>query len=79
MDRNELIGTIIGKTVGYAVQGYVYSEIARVLNPRSVILIKTTSKYAVRVLKYTSKNYARIDYRPETIFSDAVNASFSAD
>ena len=79
MDRNELIGTIIGKTVGYAVQEYVYFEIAWVLNPGNVILIKTTSKYAVRVLKYTSKNYARIDYRPETIFSDAVNASFSAD
>ena len=28
MNRNEIIGAVIGKTLGYAVQGFVYSEIA---------------------------------------------------
>ena len=79
MNRNEIIGTIIGKTLGYAVQGYVYSEIANAINPQSVVLIKTGTKYGIRLIKYTSKNYVRTDFKSETIFSDAIDASFFAD
>ena len=79
MNRNEVIGTVIGKTLGYAVQGFVYSEIASAINPQSVILIKTGTKYGIRLIKYTSKNYVRTDFKSETIFSDAIDASFFAD
>ena len=79
MNRNEIIGTIIGKTLGYAVQGYVYSEIANAINPQSVVLIKTGTKYGIRLIKYASKNYVRTDFKSETIFSDAIDASFFAD
>ena len=79
MNRNELIGTIIGKTVGYTVQGFLYSEIARKINPQSVILIKTGTKYGVKLIKYTSKNFVRTDFNSETILSDAIEASFFAD
>ena len=48
MNRNEIIGTVIGKTLGYAVQGFVYSEVANAINPKSVILIKTGTKYGIR-------------------------------
>ena len=79
MNRNEIIGTIIGKTLGYAVQGFVYSEVANAINPQSALLIKTGTKYGIRLIKYTSKNYVRTDFKSETIFSDAIDASFFAD
>lgn len=79
MNRNEIIGTLIGKTMGYAVQGFIYSEIASAINPQSVLLIKTGTKYGIRLIKYTSKNYVRTDFKSETIFSDAIDASFFAD
>lgn len=79
MNRNELIGTIIGKTVGYATQAFVYYEVAKVITPKGVILIKTGTKYGTRLIKYTSKNYIRTDFKSETIFSDAIDASFFAD
>jgi hypothetical protein len=79
MNRNEIIGTIIGKTMGYAVQGVVYCKIAEAISPESVLLIKTTAKYSVKLISYTSKNYIRTDFRSETIFSDAIDASFFAD
>ena len=79
MNRNEIIGTFIGKTLGYAVQGFVYSKIASAINPQSVLLIKTGTKYGIRLIKYTSNNYVRTDFKSETIFSDAIDASFFAD
>ena len=79
MNRNEVIGTVIGKTLGYAVQGFVYSEMANAINPQSVLLIKTGTKYGIRLIKYTSNNYVRTDFNSETIFSDAIDASFFAD
>lgn len=78
MNRNQIIGTIIGKTLGYAVQGLVYSEIATLTSPRTLILIRTGTKYGIRLIQYTSKSYARIDFSSETIFSDAIDASFFA-
>ena len=78
MNRNEIIGTVIGKTLGYVVQGFVYSELANVLNPQSVILIKTGTRYGIKLINYTSKNYVRTDFTGETIFSDAVDTSFFA-
>ena len=79
MNRNEIIGTFIGKTLGYVVQGVAYCKIAEALNPQSVILIRTGTKYGIKILKYTSKKYVRTDFKSETIFSDAIDASFFAD
>jgi hypothetical protein len=79
MDRNQMIGTFIGKTLGYAVQGIAFTKIAKVLNPQSVVLIKTGAKYGSKIIQYTAKNYIRTDLKTETIFSDAINASFFAD
>lgn len=79
MNRNEVIGTVIGKTLGYAVQGFIFSEIANAINPQSALLIKTGTKYGIRLIKYTAKNYVRTDFKSETIFSDAIDASFFAD
>lgn len=79
MNRNQIIGTLIGKTLGYAVQGVVLYKIAAVLNPQSVILIRTGTKYGIKILKYTAKKYVRTDFESETIFSDAIDASFFAD
>ncbi len=79
MNRNEIIGTIIGKTLGYAVQGVVYCQIAEAMNPQSGILVKAGTKYGIKLINYTSKNYLRTDFKSETIFSDAIDASFFAD
>ncbi len=79
MNRNQIIGTVIGKTLGYAVQGFVYCELANTFSPQGVILIRTGAKYGLKLIKYTSKNYVRTDFRSETIFSDAIDASFFAD
>ena len=79
MNRNEIIGTVICKTLGYAIQGVAYAKIAEALNPQSAILIRTGTRYGVKIIKYTSKNCVRTDFRSETIFSDAIDASFFAD
>jgi hypothetical protein len=49
------------------------------MNPQSVILLKTGTKYGIRLIKYASKNYIRTNFDSETIFSDAIDASFLAD
>ena len=79
MNRNEIIGTVIGKTLGYAIQGVAYAKIAEALNPQSAILIGTSKKYGSKILQYAAKNYVRTDFKSETIFSDAIDASFFAD
>lgn len=79
MNKNQLSGTVISKTLGYAVQGFLYSEIANAINLQSVVLIKTSTKYGIRLIKYTSKNYVRADFRSETVFSDAIDTNFFAD
>lgn len=78
MNRNELIGTIIGKTLGYTVQGFLYSKIASSINLQSVVLIKTGTRYGIKLIKYTSKNYFRTDFNSETILPDSIEASFFA-
>lgn len=79
MNRNQLIGTFIGKALGYTVQGVMYSRIAHAISPKSVILIRTSARYTIKLIKHTSKNYVRTDFKSETIFSDAIDASFFAD
>ena len=64
MNRNEIIGTLIGKILGYAVQGFVYS---RIIHPKTVFLIKTTAKTSAKLINYSSKKYVRTDYKPKTI------------
>lgn len=68
MNRNEIIGKPISKTVGYAMQGFVYSEIGHAINPQSALLIRTGTKYVIKLIKYASKNYVRIDFSNKTIF-----------
>ena len=51
MNQNEIISIVIGKILGYAVQGFVYSKIANAINPQSVLLIKTGTKYGTRLIK----------------------------
>lgn len=79
VNRNQIIGTVIGKTVGYAVQGFVFSELATAISPQNAILIRTGTKYGIRFIQYTSNKYIRTDFKSETIFSDAIDASFFAD
>jgi len=43
--RNEVIGTVRSKTLGYAVQGLVFSEVATLTNPGNAVLIRTSTKY----------------------------------
>jgi len=79
MNRNEIISTAIGKTLNYAVQGFVYSEIANAINPQTALLIRSSTKYGIKLIKYIYKNYVRTYFKSETIFSDVVDASFFAD
>lgn len=78
MNRNEIIGTFIGKILGYAVQGVVYSKIMQAMNPQSLILIRTGAKYGTKIVQYSGKKYVRTDFKSETIFSDAIDASLNA-
>jgi len=79
MNRNEVIGTFISKTLGYYMPGVVFSEITNAINPQSALLIKTSTKYGIRLIKYTSKNHVRRNFKSETVFSDAIDASFFVD
>lgn len=33
MTRNQILGTIVGKRLGYVVQGFAYLKIANAMNP----------------------------------------------
>lgn len=79
MNRNEIIGTIIGKITGYAAQGFMYSKLAQAVSPTGVVVVRASVKYGGKLIKYTSKNYIRTNFSSETIFSDAIDASFFAD
>ncbi len=79
MGRNEIIGRILGKIVGYTTQGILYSYIARLLNVQSIFIVRIGGNYLIKLVIYTSRNYVRTDFASETIFSDAIDASFFAD
>lgn len=78
MNRNQLIGKIIGTTVGYGLQAVVVYKISQTVPGPSLILLKSGTKYLVKLVKYTSKNYSRTDFQSEAIFSDAIDASLEA-
>ena len=75
MNRNELIGTIIGKGLAYTVKGVGVLKLSQVIGPQGVILLKGGSK----IINYASKNYVRTDFSSEKIFSDAIDGIFFAD
>ena len=77
--RCKVIGTFIGKALGYTVQGLAYAKIAEVMSPQSIIIIRTGTKYGSRIIDYTARKYVRTDFKEETIFSDAIDAVFFAD
>ena len=79
MNRNEIIDTIIDKTLGYTVQGFVYSKVVNAINPQSLILIRNGTKYGIILIKYVSNKYVRTDFKSAIIFSDAIDASFFTD
>lgn len=79
MSRNEIIGRVLGKILAYTSQGIVYSYIAKLINVKSIFIIRIGGKYLIQLFIYTSRNYVRTDFTSETIFSDAIDASFFAD
>jgi hypothetical protein len=79
VNRNKVIGIVIGKGLGYAVQFGVYCKLVEVTSPATFFLIKNGTKYGVKFMNSTAKNYIRTDFRSETIFSEAIDASFFAD
>lgn len=78
MNRNQVIGTIIGKVVGYTFQGILYCKVATAVSPKGVILLRAGTKCGMTVLRYTSKKYIRTDFRSEIILSDAIDAIAAA-
>lgn len=76
--RNQVIGTVLGKTAGYAVQGFLYAEMANTIGPQGVVLVKVGTKYGIRLIRYTSKNFVRTDFSSQKIFEDAIDANFFA-
>jgi hypothetical protein len=85
LNRNEIIGTLIGKTLGYAVQGVIVSELINSVYPQSGNLIRTEvlvnkgARYGLKLLNSTAQKYVRTDFKSEKIFSDFIDASFFAD
>jgi hypothetical protein len=79
MAHEELIGTIIGKSSAYLVKGIFYSRLAEVVSPQGVMAMKIGATYGLRLLEFTSANYARQDFSPQTIFNEAIDASFFSD
>lgn len=85
--KSEIIGYRIGKIVRYSFQTVILYRVVDYLYPPSTLIlkegirqgIKQTAKYSVKGIRYVSRNYTRKDYLSETIFSDAVDASFFAD
>ena len=75
MNKNELIGTVIGKGLAYTVKGVGFLKLSELISPQGVILVKGGSK----IINYVSKNYVRTDFSSEKIFSDAIDGSFFAD
>jgi len=61
------------------VQRVIYSEIASDVGAGIAILIKAGTRYGIKFIKYTSKNYIRTEFSSERIFEDFSEASFFAD
>ena len=49
------------------------------LNAQTIVLIRNTSKYGVRLIKYTFYKYIKINFNEEKILSNTVNTSFGVD
>lgn len=77
--RNKLIGIILGKRLGYVTQVIFVSSIAELINLRTAMLVEKSLKHSGKIIQVITKHYAREDFRSETIFSDAIDASFFAD
>ncbi len=78
INRNKLIGETIGKTAGYAVQCFAYSKLATLVGPQVAIGVRFSAKYGGKALKYIANENKRTDFQSETIFSDAMDATFDA-
>lgn len=44
MNRNEIVGKVNVTTIGYAVQSFVYAKVVNVINPQSIILLRTGTR-----------------------------------
>ena len=75
MNRNELIGTVIGKGLAYTVKTVGVLKLSQVISPQGVIILKG----GIKIINYASTNYVRTDFSSESIFSDAIDGSFFAD
>ena len=79
MNQNKIICTFIDNLVGHQLPGVAYAKIAEALNSQSVILIRAGAKYGSKIINYTANNYVQPDFKIETLFLDATDASFFAD
>mgnify|MGYP000159166405 CR=1 FL=1 len=59
LNRNEITGTVIDNTLGYAVQGFVYSGVINAINLSSTLLIKISKKYSIRLIVNTFNKYVK--------------------
>jgi len=76
--NRKFIAYILGKTIGHASQVLVMYKLLQALNlePKRFILLRTSVKFLWKILGYYSFKYQRLDFSDETIFSDAIDASF---
>lgn len=81
-NRNEIIGTAIGKILGHGSQVVLVYTAASLISTEGVVVVKTvktTVKYGLKLATYAAKNYKRTDYSDRTIFEDFIDGSFFAD
>lgn len=68
MNRNEVLKMAIRRTLGYAVQGFVYSKIASAIKPQSAMVIKTTSKYGTKLIRITFEQILKAKQSSRMLF-----------
>jgi hypothetical protein len=74
MNRNELIGRAIGTTVAIGVQAGALC----IVSPKSMIALKIAFKGTKKIIDYACTNHLRTDFSSQAIFSDAIDAVYSA-
>lgn len=78
MNRNDIIVTFINKVLIYAFYTVTYYGIfeGTNLNLQTMILIRTRVKYGTKIIKYTAKTHAKIDFKSQIMLSDAIDVFF---
>lgn len=74
----ELMGRAVGNIIGFGIQGVIVYKVCQIVPPKSLFIAKYSTRTAVKLVRYTCKHHKRLNFTPDAIFADALEASLNA-